>query len=387
MSKPLNQLIRVGNIIEEGRVGGPQLRMIHLANALDKKIDITLILPKKNSEEFQKRCELSDIKYLVTSLTTLRRKWIIIFKYFFLFPFEILKLSIMFKRYNFDVVHVSGGCWQIKGVIAAKLAGIKVIWELNDTYMPKFIRIIFFLTSGLANIFIYASHQTQEYYKKLVPATKASFVIQSPVDTNFFDPTMKYQVDNFFKKNDFRKKIVVGIIGNINPVKGHTTFLKAAKKLSKYGSELVFIIVGEIYDSQMKYFKKLKDLIKINNNDNIYFVGYRNDIRSMLKAIDIYVCSSNYESSPLSVWEAMAMEKAIVSTNVGYVQKFIKNGTNGFIIDVKDDIALAESILKLSKNPDLRNSFGKSAREIATSKLNLKICADLNYDVYKAAMC
>ena len=74
-----------------------------------------------------------------------------------MFPFEVLMLSRLLKKNGFDIVHVSGGSWQFKGILAAKLADIKIIWELNDTYVPFIIRVIFFFLSKLANSFIYGS--------------------------------------------------------------------------------------------------------------------------------------------------------------------------------------------------------------------------------------
>ena len=150
MSNSLNRKIQVGNIIEEGRMGGPQLRMFNLALSLNKKIDMTLILPSQNSKIFKKKCKSLNIKTLSVDLTTLRRNWISILKYVFLFPIEVMKLSLLFKKYKFDIIHVSGGSWQIKGVIAAKLVGKKVVWELNDTYAPKVIRAFFFFNKRLS---------------------------------------------------------------------------------------------------------------------------------------------------------------------------------------------------------------------------------------------
>ena len=58
--------------------------------------------------------------------------------------------------------------------------------------MPSFIRFFFFFLSHLADSFIFASHQTKKYYKNLIPKNKKNFLIQSPVDTNYFDPEKKY---------------------------------------------------------------------------------------------------------------------------------------------------------------------------------------------------
>ena len=66
--------------------------------------------------------------------------------YIILFPFEVIKLALILKKKKFDLVHVSGGSLHNKGIFAAKLAGVKVIWELNDTYSPILVRWILNMT-------------------------------------------------------------------------------------------------------------------------------------------------------------------------------------------------------------------------------------------------
>ena len=204
--RELESQIRVANIIEDGRLAGPQNRMMMVASALSKNIYTKIIFPKKNSKEFQQRCDKLDIKYLALSLTTMSANWISIIKYIFLFPYEILTLFFFFKKNHFDLVHVSGGCWQFKGVIAAKLAKVKVIWHLNDTYAPFLIKKIFSFVSPLANTFIFASERTKKYYENFVPPATKNFLIQSPVNVNFFDPNAEYNLDEFQKEIHEKKK-------------------------------------------------------------------------------------------------------------------------------------------------------------------------------------
>jgi len=376
--------IRIANIIEEGRLGGPQLRAAMIASAFNQEIDTTIIFPKKNSKEFKLRCHALGAKYLLFPLTTLNRSWMAVLNYVILFPFEVLKLSRLLKKNSFDIVHVSGGSWQFKGILAAKLADIKIIWELNDTYVPFIIRVIFFFLSKLANGFIYGSERTKRYYKKFISTKQQCFLIQSPVDVNYFDPTIKYQPDKFIKKNFSKKKIVIGTVANVNPTKDFITFIKTAKKLSNHKNEIIFIVIGSIYKSQKKYYENLLKLIRQTGIRNVYFLNSRKDVRPLLKIIDIYLCSSKNESSPLSMWEAMSMEKAIVSTDVGDVKKFIINGTNGFLVKVGDADNLANRISELIKQPKLRNTFGKHVRKIAKKELDLRICMHLHVRMYKA---
>ena len=191
--KKNNRKLSIGNVIEEGRIGGPQKRILSVANSITKMVNTTIIFPKDNSKELQAYCKLYKIKFHTLTLTTPKKNWIIFLKYLIYFPYEILTLFFFFKKNQFDVIHVSGGSWQFKGVIAAKLARIKVVWELNDTYVPFLIKFFFFFFSYLADSFIFASHRTKNYYASLISKNKKNFLIQSPVDTNFFDPEKKEQ--------------------------------------------------------------------------------------------------------------------------------------------------------------------------------------------------
>ena len=99
--------------------------------------------------------------------------------------------------------------------------------------------------------------------------------------------------------------------------------------------------------------------------------------------MDIYVCTSKNESSPLSVWEAMSMKKPIVSTDVGDVPKYIKNDVNGYIVKVNNTNDLAKRIKKLIDKPKLRKEFGKRSRHIAKKNFNLMVCRNLHLNAYK----
>ena len=387
MTKTFERTIRVANIIEEGRLGGPQMRMALVASVLEKsefknKIDITFIFPKKDSKEFSERCDTIGIKYFLFSFSKISRNWFNIFRYLILFPVEVLMLANFLKKHSFDIVHVSGGSRHCKGIIAAKLAKIKVVWEMNDTYAPIIIRNVYFLLSGLADYFVFASYRTKSYYEKLTPKNKKNFLIQSPVNINFYDPSFEFPVEDFIKRTIEEKKIIIGTVANVSPVKDLKLFLKVVKKLSSYSNKVLFIVVGSVHNSQKNYYEQLLDNINKQGIKNFFFLGPRVDVRPLLKAMNIYVCSSMNESSPLSLLEAMAMKKAIVSTDVGDVKSFIDNGVDGFIVKNGDDNALANYLKRLIDDPKLRYNFGESARNVVKEKFDLEICVNNHLDMY-----
>ena len=109
--------------------------------------------------------------------------------------------------------------------------------------------------------------------------------------------------------------------------------------------------------------------------DDIVFLGHFDEIPSLLKSSDIFVCTSISEASPMSVWEAMAMEKAIVTTDVGAVKKYIKNGKSGYVVPIKNPQELFNKVNFLLKNRKKMNLFGKEAREVSKHYLDVEIAA------------
>ena len=282
-------------------------------------------------------------------------------------------------------MHVSGGSWQIKGLIAAKIAKTKVIWHLNDSQMPTIVRLIFKFLSNFSDGFIYASSRSFKYYCDLAPKSTKTVIIQAPVDINQFDPNL-YFIDDDGDIPNLEKSIVVGAVANINPVKGFELIIKAAAILNQKKISSVFLILGPVYEPQRNYYKKLQELCELLAVDNIYFVGSRSDVRPLLSRFDIYICSSSFESSPISVWEAMSMAKPVVSTDVGDVSRFVREDHNGYIVQVGDEVAFADKISRLICSKKRRRLFGERSREIVKRELSLEKCVKKHMDFYMSVL-
>ena len=372
-------MIKVADIIEEAQIGGPQIRMLSFATELLGIIDTTLIIPKKNSNSFIDLCKKNNLKYKIIYLNKVSRDIFLISKYFLFFIYEINLLRLYFKREKFDLIHVSGGAWQFKGVLAAKLSGIPVIWHINDTYMPKIIKYVFSLLSSLADAFIFASYRSKDYYKNYINNNSPSYVIPATVDTRKFNPEIftsktPHQVES--------NKIIIGTVANISPVKGIENIIKLAIKF-KTEKNIEFKVIGNIPKTQIRYFKSLKKLIKKNKLSNIQFNKFNQDIRPFLNSIDIYLCTSHSESSPISVWEAMSMKKPVVSNDVGDVSRHIKNHINGIVIKNNNITDTFNSLRLLIKDKEKRKEYGINARQTCKNYLETSVCANNQLKIFK----
>lgn len=372
--------IKIANIIEEGRYGGPQTRIVGVAERLKAQdIETVIVLPEKESERFYAEAVKRKLAIRSLKMHKLSRSPIAILFYFLTFPKEVYLLCKILKKENIDIVHCNSAR-QFKGVVAGCLARKKVIWHLQDTWNPLIIRAFFFTASFLVDHFIAAGEKVREYYLGRFPLSRKPVkIIQAPVDTSVFDPDLVYADQRIASSPGVK----VVSVGNINPAKGYEYFIDAVSHISKRNIPGNFWVVGPHYENQKTYYEKLQSTSQKITHNSFQFYGASDNIRSVLKAADVYVCSSIYEASPISVWEAMSMGKAVISTDVGDVRQFIQDGVNGFIVPLRDPKALADKIGVLLQDANLRQVFGARARTTAIRHLDISICARKHAEAYR----
>jgi glycosyltransferase involved in cell wall biosynthesis len=144
-------------------------------------------------------------------------------------------------------------------------------------------------------------------------------------------------------------------------IKGHRYFLEAAAIVARSVPDAVFLIIG---DGELR--EDLERRIRGNPLlKNVRFLGQREDVPEILRAMDVYVCASISESFSLSLLEAMASGRAIVTTDCGGPGEMIRDGSCGFVVPVGDSRAIAERIAAFLGDPSLGESFGRKAAQEA----------------------
>lgn len=174
--------------------------------------------------------------------------------------------------------------------------------------------------------------------------------------------------------------VVVGMVARLAEVKGHVYFIEAADIISKTVDNVKFLIAGTGPKE-----KELKELAsKLGLEQRIVFIGYVPEIDTIYNIIDINVISSVSEALCLSLIEGMCLGKPCVGTDTGGIPEVIKDGYNGFLVPVRDSKELAEAVLKLIKDPELRKSMGEKGREIMLRNFRADAMARKIESVYEA---
>ena len=176
-------------------------------------------------------------------------------------------------------------------------------------------------------------------------------VIHNGVDIDKFKPTIA--------KNDIPQ---IGIVANLQERKGHKEFLEMTALIKDAGVNARFhVIGGDIMQAPREPI--LKSMAsELNISELITFHGQVLDVRALVSELDILVCASYEEAFPVSILEAMAMRKAIVSTNVNGIPEAIVHGSSGLLVNPHSSEELATNVLKLIEGCELRESLAHNAR-------------------------
>ncbi len=138
-----------------------------------------------------------------------------------------------------------------------------------------------------------------------------------------------------------------------------TTAIKAFKMVCELGIDAEFVIVGDGGEREM-----LENLAKIYNlQTKIHFVGWQNDLQKYYEDADIYLSTSLYEGYGMSTVEAASFGLPLVITDAGVACFMFKDRESAFVCKQGGVEALAEAIVLLAKDPNLRLEMGLLARK------------------------
>ena len=146
--------------------------------------------------------------------------------------------------------------------------------------------------------------------------------------------------------------------GRIVKEKGHLFLIDAIVKLNEHNPNIGYLIVGD-----GPLMPQIKQVVLDKKIDNIYLQGEVSHQRmlELIKISDLVISSSISEGFPMVIGEAMILAKPIVATNVGGTPDFIDDGLNGLLVNSKDSVLLAKTVLKLINDKNLRLQLAENA--------------------------
>lgn len=297
----------------------------------------------------------------------------------------IYNLYKLFRKEKPDIVHVHTPIASVLARIAAKLAKVpNIIYTAHGFYFHE--NMSFLKYNSILNIekivarcctdYIFTQSQEDNLTAKENKFLKTDNIINI---SNGVDVTDKFNPQNIsleakeelytelnINKNDF----IITFIGRLVKEKGILELLNAFKMIKK--SNIKLLIVGAVnQDSRdLITIEKIKDYIM--DDERIKLLGKRDDVETILSITDVFCLPSYREGMPRSIIEAMAMECAVIATNIRGSREEVVDGKTGFLVPVDDFKSINNKILLLDENRELLNSMKNSGRIRALDLYNEK---------------
>ncbi len=160
---------------------------------------------------------------------------------------------------------------------------------------------------------------------------------------------------------------LVALIARFQDVKGHDVFQAMARKVAEAIPAARFIVAGENVHGQSADDAYKQRILAAHQADpllreRLVYLGFRPDAERVMAAADVIVCSSQFESYGMVNVEAMASGKPVVSTRRGGPSETVVDGETGYLVDAGDADALADRVVTLLRNPNLRQRMGAAGR-------------------------
>lgn len=288
------------------------------------------------------------------------------FKRFPFHPENILaykKLKKIIRNGDFDIVHCHTPVGGVLTRLAAKSErknGVKVVYTAHGFHFYKGASLLNWLLyypvekilSNFTDILITINSEDYNISKKF-HAKENLFVNGVGVSIDRISEAVSIREQICREVRISQSAMLLLSVGELTKNKNHKTIIKALAMLNN--EQFHYIIVGS--GKNKEKLKKYAEKLKVENR--VHFLGYRNDIPSIIKSCDIFCFPSRREGLPLALMEAMAGGLPIVAADVRGNRELIKEGKGGFLYSCDDAKDFCSGIKRLASSEKLRDEYGK----------------------------
>jgi glycosyltransferase involved in cell wall biosynthesis len=373
-------------IHHDGIITGSIISLFNLINKLDRKLfEPVLILGSEGPS--RKLFEPLGINiYFVSMRGVMTQPPPAPFEYDYFYNWKALllhspreELESLLRKLKPDIVHLNDKSVVIAGRIAHRM-GFKTVWHVRTSFVGKKSLLQYLITKSIilknSDHIISISEDEIDGLEKF----KDLSIINNSIDIRLSDQAIA-------NRNAFRKEfnipddeIAVGMFGNLNSQKGAWNFIKAAgiAMRDRGNIKFRFFVIAPI-PGKLNFgwrgklglidtthpFEKAKKIAEENGlSNNIIFTDRRNDVLHVMAGLDIISACYNMNAIGRPGFEAPSVGRPVI-VNKGHTgnSKVVLNGITGLVINKEKPAELADAIITLAKNKDLRKLMGDKGRE------------------------
>ena len=375
---------KVLRIINRLNLGGPTYNAAYLTKYLEPEFETLLVAGMKDESEESSEFIVEGLGIKPVFIHDMRRE--ISLKSDWNAFWQLVKII---RDFNPDIVHTHAAKAGTLGRIAAWYCKVPVIVHtfhghvfhsyfgpLKTRVFKTIERLLSSISSGIIAISDIQKQELCDVHK--VCSSEKTYVVPLGFDLNRFhntDPKIRTDFRKRFQIPD--ESIAIGIIGRLVPIKNHTFFIEAFQKVKNDCSlDIKAVIIGDGEDRQL-----LEELCQSkglrvstvehpNPDYDVVFTSWIYEVETALAGCDIIALTSLNEGTPVSLIEAQAAGKPIVSTNVGGIANVVHENHTALLSSSLDVEAFAENLKVLVQSESLRKEFSENGWPFVKQKFH-----------------
>jgi len=375
---------RVLRIMNRMIIGGPILNSLLLTKYMAPEFETLFVVGEKDDHEQDAGFLAEELGIIPTIVPGMGRSLNVVKDYK---AYHNLKQII--RDFKPDIVHTHAAKPGAVGRMAAKAMNVPVVLHtyhghvfhsyFNKLKTASFIQIERYL-AGISDGIIAISEQQKKELAldfRIAPSQKFHVI---PLGFNLD----KFQKSQQQKRAQFRQEfnvkddeIAIGIIGRMVPVKNHALFLEGIQHVLKNSNKKIKAFIVGDGETRQAMEEKAKELeIKFTGQKEkehvspLVFTSWRSDVDVIYAGLDIVALTSLNEGTPVSLIEAQAANKPVVSTKVGGIGDIVVEGETALLSAVDDKLGFCENILRLVEDDELRSNLGENGAGLVLQKFS-----------------
>ncbi len=273
------------------------------------------------------------------------------------------RLAAIIQSNEIDVLHAHIARDYIFSGIAARMARPVRFFLTRHHFNPIKSNPLYTWTLAEARALIAVSESVREQLAAAFPMLAERIT----VIPNWIDPRESAILnrEEARQRLGIKRRLAVGIIGQITPIKRQDLFIRAAAHMIKerHWTDADFVILGEPGPNDEDYANLLVEMVRQAGIGNqVRFTGYVEDLPLQVVAFDIVAAPSVNEGFSLALVEAMAAGCAVIATRAGGMAEIVQDGVTGILIERDDLWSLIAGLSKLLTDKPLREKIGSAAK-------------------------
>lgn len=290
-----------------------------------------------------------------------------------------------------DIVHVNNGNFPgayscMSAVFAAKLRGVRrIVYVVNNVAIPytSLRRRLDYpldkLVAACVLRFVTASRYAGAELMKVLRLPEAKVlnlhngIVPRPVTESRSEVLRRLELDC--------GRMLVGVVAVLEERKGHLYLLDAVRRIKAGGGRVPLVIIEG--DGPLR--AKLERFVCDHGlSDDVKMIGKEDRVFNFMNAMDVIALPSvSNEDFPNVVLEAMCLGKTVVGTRLAGIPEQIVHMETGLIVETGDAEGLAQALIKLDAEPELRERFGRNARRIFPEKFTAEAAVERYLGLYR----